>query len=101
MPPTPGYHKSARDEPLSSHPNLAQNIAVFEIAFGEFQHGRIVDRPDFQPSDIGAARGRCRGGCARSDYIDQVGVVRLTCGDQKSPKQDACFTLPRLHSATR
>jgi hypothetical protein len=57
---------------LSPQPNLAQNIAVFELTIGELEDGRIADRPDIQHSDVGAAEGRCRGGCTRSDHIDQL-----------------------------
>src|SRR5689334_4317252 len=57
VPPAPGQHKSARVEPLPSRANLAQDIAVFEIAFSEFEHGRVANRADLQPSDIGAAEG--------------------------------------------
>jgi len=56
---------------LPSCANLAKDIAVFEIAFGEFQHGCVADRADLQTSDIAAAERRCRRGCARSDCIDQ------------------------------
>jgi hypothetical protein len=38
---------SPRFEPLPSHANLAQNIAVFELAFGELEDGRIAARLDF------------------------------------------------------
>jgi hypothetical protein len=48
---------------LSSQPNLARDIAVFELTFGELKDGRIADRPDIQSSDVGAAEGRRRGGC--------------------------------------
>src|SRR6516165_6243244 len=72
VPPLPCHHNSARVEPLPSHANLAQNISVFELAFGELEHGRIADRPDFQPSDVSAAKGRGRRGGARADNIDQL-----------------------------
>src|SRR5215831_20613604 len=71
VPPLPRHHNSARIEPLPSHANLAQNISVFELTFGELEHGRIADRPDFQPSDVGAAKGGRRRGGARADHIDQ------------------------------
>ena len=71
VPPTPGHHKSARFEPLPSRASLAKDIAVFEIALGELEHGCVADRTDLQPSDIGAAERCCGGGCARSNYIDQ------------------------------
>jgi hypothetical protein len=38
-----------------SRASLAKDIAVFEIVLGEFEHGRIADPADLQPSDIGAA----------------------------------------------
>jgi hypothetical protein len=59
-------------EPLPSHTDLAQNIAVFEFAFGELEHGRIADRTNFQPSEIRAAENRRRGRCAGADYINQL-----------------------------
>src|SRR5262252_7136966 len=65
MPPAPAHDQSARFEPLPSDANLAQNIAVFEFAFGKLKHGRIADCAGFQPADIGAAEGRCRGSCER------------------------------------
>src|ERR1700756_3338450 len=71
-PPPPRHHNSARVEPLPSHANLAQNISIFELPFGELEHGRIADRPDFQPSDVSAAKGRVRRGGARADNIDQL-----------------------------
>ena len=60
VPPALGHHKSARFKPLPSRANLTQDIAIFEIALGEFEHGRVPDRADLQPSDIGAAERRCR-----------------------------------------
>jgi hypothetical protein len=32
---------------VSSSANLAQDVAVFELAFGELEHDRIADRPNF------------------------------------------------------
>jgi len=72
VPPAPGHHKSARFEPLPSRASLAKDIAVFEIALGEFEYGRVADRADLQSSDIGAAERRCWGGCARPDCVDQL-----------------------------
>jgi hypothetical protein len=71
MPP-PTHDKSPRFEPLPSDTNLAQNIAVFELAVGELDHGRIADRADFEPSNIGAVEGCRRRDRARSDHIDQT-----------------------------
>ena len=72
VPPAASYHKAARVESLPSRASFAKDIAVFEIALGEFEHGCVADRTDLQPSDIGAAERCCGGGCARSDYIDQL-----------------------------
>ena len=72
VPPAASHHKSARLEPLSPHASLAKDIAVFEIALGEFEYGRIAGRTDLQPSDIGAAERCCGGSRARSDHIDQL-----------------------------
>jgi hypothetical protein len=47
VPPAPAHYKSARFEPVSSSVNLAQDVAVFELAFGGLEHGRIADRPNF------------------------------------------------------
>ena len=72
MPPASSHHKPASFEPLPSRANLAQDIAVFEIAFGEFQHRCVAGCSDRQPSDIGAAEGGGWSGSARADYIDQL-----------------------------
>jgi hypothetical protein len=45
---------------LSSSASFAKDIAVFEIALGDFEHGCVADRADLQASDIGAAE-RWRG----------------------------------------
>ena len=71
MPPAAGHCKPARFEPLPSGANLSQDVAVLEIAFGQFEHRRIADGADLQASDIGAAEGSGGSGCARSDHIDR------------------------------
>ena len=60
VPPAASHHKSARLEPLPPHASLAKDIAVFEIALSNLEHGSIADPTDLQPSDIGAAE-RCCG----------------------------------------
>src|SRR5215813_11355246 len=72
VPPASAHYKPARVEPLPSHPTLAHNIAVFELAFGEHEHGRIADGSDFQLSDIGAIESHRRGGCTRADDINEL-----------------------------
>src|SRR5215471_8213466 len=44
VPPDPGHHKAARFEPLPSRASFAKNVAVFEIALDELEHGCIADR---------------------------------------------------------
>ena len=61
MPPDPGHHKGGRFESLPSRASFANDIAVFEVTFGEFEHGGVADHADLQPSDIGATE-RCCGG---------------------------------------
>ena len=71
MPPAAGHYKPARFEPLPSGANLSQDVAVLEIAFGQFEHRRIADGADLQAPDIGAAEGGGGSSCARSDHIYQ------------------------------
>ena len=52
MPPASAHHNPACYESLSSGANLAQNIAVVELTFGELEHTRIADRADFQASEV-------------------------------------------------